>query len=134
MTDSARLTHDAGARAVAGAFAVDIVLVVVFALIGRSSHAEELTVAGVWATAWPFLAALVGGWLIAMAWRAPLAPVRTGLAVWVVTVAGGMLLRGVSGQGVSIAFVLVAAIVLGAFFVGWRALLLLVRRRAAVAR
>lgn len=134
MTDSDRLIHDTGMRTVAAAFAVDIVLVVVFALIGRSSHAEELTPAGLWTTAWPFLAALVAAWLITMAWRAPFAPVRTGLAVWAVTVAGGMLLRAVSGQGVSIAFVIVAAVVLVVFFVGWRAVFLLVRRRSAVPR
>ena len=59
-------------------FAVDVVLVTTFAAIGRASHGEQ-TFAGLWQTAWPFLAALVVGWLVTLAWRAPAAPVRTGL-------------------------------------------------------
>lgn len=134
MTDSERPTTDTSARGSAIAFAADAIAVVVFALIGRASHAEELTVPDIWMTAWPFLVALVAGWLITMAWRAPFAPIRTGIGVWAITVAGGMLLRGVSAQGVSIAFAIVAAIVLVVFLVGWRVSLLLVRRRSAVAR
>lgn len=121
-------------RTIALAFGLDVVLVVVFAIIGRASHAEHLTVEGVWQTAWPFLVGLVAGWLITMAWRAPLAPVRTGLGVWAVTLGGGMLLRGVAGQGTAVAFIIVAAIVLLLFLVGWRGIAALVRRRAAVAR
>ena len=51
MSDRART----GTAAIAGALALDAALVVVFAVIGRSSHAEGLDVAGVWGTAWPFL-------------------------------------------------------------------------------
>jgi len=114
------------------ALAADVVLVVVFAAIGRASH-HEAVLPGLLETAWPFLAGLALGWLITLAWRAPLAPVRTGLPVWAMTVAAGMVLRAVSGQGVVAAFVVVASIVLLAFLVGWRALARLVtRRRAAV--
>ncbi|GAA4356077.1 DUF3054 domain-containing protein [Microbacterium rhizosphaerae] len=119
-------------RTVLLAFAADAVLVVVFAAIGRASH-HEAVLPGLLETAWPFLAGLALGWLISQAWRAPLAPVRTGLPVWALTVAAGMLLRGVSGQGVVVAFVIVASIVLLVFLVGWRAVARLVtRRRAAV--
>ena len=115
-------------RSVGAAFAIDVVLVVVFAMIGRTSHAEQLNVAGVWQTAWPFLAGLVLGWLVTRPWRAPFAPVRTGIGLWAMTVVGGMLLRGVSGQGTAVAFVVVASIVLLVFLVGWRAIAALVAR------
>jgi hypothetical protein len=114
------------------AFAADAVLVVVFAAIGRASHHEDV-LAGLFTTAWPFLVSLTVGWLIAQAWRAPAAPVRTGLPVWAVTVAGGMLLRAVAGQGVVLAFVIVASVVLLLLLVGWRVIArLVIRRRHAV--
>lgn len=112
---------------VVGAFAVDVVLVLVFAAIGRASHDAGVW-AGLWQTAWPFLAGLVLGWLATLAWRAPAAPLRTGLGVWAVTVAGGMVLRAVTGAGTAIAFIVVASLVLGAMLVGWRAIVAVVRR------
>ena len=115
-------------RAIAGSLALDVVLVVLFAAIGRASHDED-ALAGLWHTAWPFLAGLVVGWAVTVAWRAPAAPIRTGLGLWVVTVVGGMVLRAMSGQGVVPAFVIVASIVLFLFLVGWRLIAALVRRR-----
>jgi hypothetical protein len=109
------------------AFVLDAVLVVVFAALGRVSHDENI-LAGLWTTSWPFLSALVAGWAVTLAWRAPVAPVRTGLPVWAITVAGGMLLRAASGQGVQPAFVAVAALVLLAFLVGWRLIAALIAR------
>ncbi|MFS0734594.1 DUF3054 domain-containing protein [Microbacterium sp. 1P10UB] len=131
MTDSgSRRTTDAVVvRRRVTAFVIDAVLIVVFAAIGRASHTEGI-LAGLWTTSWPFLLALVVGWVLSLAWRAPLAVVRTGLPVWAITVAGGMLLRAVSGQGVQVAFVIVAASVLLLFLVGWRGLLALLRRRS----
>ncbi|WP_425561024.1 DUF3054 domain-containing protein [Microbacterium flavum] len=106
---------------------MDIVLVTVFAAIGRASHAEDV-LGGLGITAWPFLVALAAGWAVTLAWRAPAAPLRTGAPVWAITVAGGMLLRAASGQGVQIAFVIVASIVLLLFLIGWRLIGSLVRR------
>lgn len=114
------------------AAAMDVLLVVVFAATGRASHAENV-LAGLWQTSWPFLAALAVGWAVTFAWRAPLAPLRTGLGVWGVTVAGGMLLRWTSGQGMQLAFVIVAASVLLAMLVGWRGIAALVRVVATAA-
>ncbi|BAJ73018.1 hypothetical protein MTES_0054 [Microbacterium testaceum StLB037] len=115
---------------------VDVVLVIVFAAIGRATHDGDVLGplgSGLATTAWPFLVALVLGWLIARAWRAPLAPLRTGLIVWAVTVVVGMVLRAVSGQGVAVAFVIVASITLALFLVGWRVVARLAsRRRRAV--
>lgn len=61
----------------------------------------------------------------------------TGVVVWVSTLVIGMILRVVSGQGIAVSFVIVAAIVLAVFLVGWRAVALLVttlRRRRSTAR
>lgn len=109
------------------AFALDAVLVVVFAATGRATHDGDVW-SGLAVTAWPFLAALVVGWLVTRAWRAPSAPVRVGIGVWLTTVAGGMLLRALSGQGTAIAFVIVATATLFAALVGWRFVAALVRR------
>ena len=49
-------------------------------------------------------------------------PVRRELrGVWVASVAGGMLLRRVTGEGTAVSFVVVATVVLGAALLGWRA-------------
>lgn len=108
-------------------FGIDVVLVAVFVLIGRASHREDQ--AGWINTLWPFAAGLALGWVVARAWRSPRALVWTGITVWALTVGVGMLLRAASGQGVQLAFIIVTAIVLAAFLLGWRALSRIFRRR-----
>lgn len=120
-------------RRAAAALALDAALVVAFAAIGRASHDDGGTGVlgeggvGLATTAWPFLAALGVGWLVALAWRRPSAPLRTGVPVWLVTIVGGMLLRALSGQGTALPFVVVATLALLALLVGWRLLASLVR-------
>lgn len=125
-------------RSPAIALVVDLVLVIVFAAIGRATHDGDVLGpfgSGLATTAWPFLAALLVGWLVTRAWRGPLAIVRTGLPVWAVTVILGMVLRALSGQGVAVAFVVVAAVTLALFLLGWRAIARLATRgRRAAAR
>ncbi|MHA0284998.1 DUF3054 domain-containing protein [Mycobacterium sp. C3-094] len=111
----------AGSRAPA-ALAADVVCVLVFCAIGRRSHAEGLTVAGVAQTAWPFLAGTALGWVLARAWRRPVALVPTGVVVWVATVIAGMLLRKISGQGTAVSFIVVATLTTAALLLGWRAI------------
>ncbi|ARJ06630.1 hypothetical protein GCM10010988_19120 [Cnuibacter physcomitrellae] len=106
----------------------DALLVLVFVLIGRRSHDESDALLGLLTTLWPFLAGAAVGWLVSLGWRRPFALVPTGVVVWVSTVVVGMLLRLASGQGVQPSFVVVTAVVLAVFLVGWRAVLLLVRR------
>jgi hypothetical protein len=101
------------------ALTYDIVLVFLFAAIGRLSHGEDLAQLGL--TAWPFIMASIVGSLVA-SWRDGSWLVQ-GLTAWVITTAGGMLLRFVSGGGVEPGFVAVAAAVLAVFLIGWRALL-----------
>ncbi|MDQ7879702.1 DUF3054 domain-containing protein [Microbacterium sp. QXD-8] len=114
-------------RTVLIAAAMDVVLVVAFTAIGRASHDSDVWT-GLWQTAWPFLAGLAAGWLITLAWRAPAAPVRTGLGVWAVTVGGGMLLRAASDQGTALPFIIVATVTLFVALVGWRVIAFAVRR------
>jgi peptidoglycan/LPS O-acetylase OafA/YrhL len=115
---------------VAVAAVVDVVLVAVFVLIGRTSHGEQETTGGFLTTFWPFLVGLAAGWAVARAWRRPMSVGHTGLVVWVVTVVVGLLLRVITGQGAPFAFVVVASIVLGAFLVGWRVLIAALERRS----
>lgn len=103
------------------ALAADVVCVVVFCAIGRRSHAEGLTVAGVAETAWPFLTGTAAGWLLARAWRRPVALLPTGVVVWVSTVVIGMLLRKLTGQGTATSFIVVASLTTAALLLGWRA-------------
>jgi hypothetical protein len=117
---------------VLGSFVFDAVLVVAFAIIGRSTHEEGLDFAGVWGTAWPFLAGLVLGWVVALAWRHPLAVWPTGVVVWAGTFLAGMLLRMTTGQGVALAFIIVAALTLAVLLIGWRGIALLMGRRTRV--
>jgi len=69
------------------------------------------------------------GWLVARAWRRPLALWPTAVAVWAATWAVGMLLRLATGQGIAPSFQVVAAVFLGLGLVGWRALAWVVARR-----
>lgn len=104
------------------ALGADAVCVVIFCAIGRRSHAEGVTVAGVAETAWPFLTGTAGGWLLSRGWRRPRALMPTGLIVWVSTVVVGMTLRKLTSTGVATSFVVVATTVTGALLLGWRAL------------
>jgi hypothetical protein len=109
------------------AFVSDLVLLLVFVLIGRASH-DENPLPGVLTTLWPFAAGLIIGWIAGRAWRAPLAIVRSGIPIWIATVVFGMLLRAVSGQGVQLSFIIVTTIVLAVFLLGWRAVSVGVQR------
>ncbi len=97
--------------------AVDLVLVGLFAVVGRLSHHESLTPAGWWETAWPFLTGALVAWAVVMGARRPAAAVGSGVVVWIGAVVGGMALRQASGQGTATAFVVVATLVLGALLV-----------------
>jgi hypothetical protein len=100
----------------------DVIGVLLFCAIGRRSHAEGLTLAGVAETAWPFLAGTVVGWLLIRGWRRPTSIVPTGVVVWVCTVAVGMLLRKATSAGVAFSFVVVASAATAVLLLGWRML------------
>jgi Protein of unknown function (DUF3054) len=110
-----------GSRQVVTALALDVACVLVFCAVGRRSHAEGVTVAGVAQTAWPFVTGAGVGWLVSRGWRSPTAIAPTGLAVWLCTVAVGMLLRKTSSAGVAASFIVVASLVTALLLLGWRA-------------
>ncbi len=107
----------------------DVALILVFAASGRRTHEHGVTVAGVLETAWPFLVAYATATLAVRAWRSPGAPWPTGVVLWVVTVAGGLVVRALAGGGVALSFQVVTLIVLGAFLLLPRVVLRVVRRR-----
>jgi hypothetical protein len=109
-----------GNRATLVALATDVGCVVVFCTIGRRSHAEGLSLAGIAETAWPFLAGTAVGWLVSRGWRAPAAVLPTGVVVWVATVVVGMLLRKATSSGVAPSFVVVASVSTAVLLLGWR--------------
>ncbi|MEC3914348.1 DUF3054 domain-containing protein [Nocardia sp. CDC160] len=122
-------------------FVVDVVLVLFFSMLGRRSHDEAVLGAGLLRTFWPFGTGVVLGWVIAVAVASGREGVSaakrfdaravwpTGVIVWLSTLIGGMLLRAVSGQGVALSFVLVAATFLALFLIGWRAAVQILRAR-----
>ena len=120
---------DLRTRPVALALVADAVCVVVFCTIGRRSHAEGLSVAGIAETAWPFLAGAGVGWLLSRGWRRPVTLAPTGIVVWVCTIIVGMLLRKATSQGVAPSFVVVASLVTAVLLLGWRGAAQLVSRR-----
>lgn len=130
-------TRPARSRALAlGVFLVDLALVVGFVTVGRAAHAGDAdavtVVGGIPATGWPFVIGLLVAWVGGQAWRRPLAPWPTGVAVWVVTVGMAMALRHLTDDGLAPAFVVVASLVLLLALVGWRVLVVVVRREVAV--
>ena len=101
---------------------LDCCCVLAFVVIGRASHSDGETLAGIASTAWPFLAGLAGGWLAARAWRQPFRLWPAGVGAWLGAVVLGMLFRVVAGQGTAAAFIVVALAFLGLFLLGWRLL------------
>jgi hypothetical protein len=112
------------------AIALDVICILIFAIVGRSSHQEATDLLGVAHTAWPFLAGCLAGTLLGRTWRHPYA-LAAGVTVWLGTVIGGMTLRVLTGAGVQLSFVAVASIVLALFILGWRAGFRLIQRARA---
>ncbi len=111
------------------ALAIDALFILLFVGIGRSSHRDGITVSGMATTTWPFATGLLVGWFFARRTRRDATTPQGGLLIVIVTVALGMALRVVAGQGTAVAFVVVALAFLSLFLVGWRSALALVARR-----
>ena len=102
------------------AVAADLLVVIVFAAVGRANHHESAGVQGVLHTAWPFaLGTLLALALTAWTRSDPLS-IRAGIRVWLWTLVIGMVVRHASGSGTAVTFVIVATLVLAALFLGWR--------------
>jgi hypothetical protein len=100
---------------------VDAMCVLAFCAIGRRSHGEDLSTAGLAQTAVPFLmgtaiaglAAMVSGWK-------PTALRPTGVTIWLSTVVVGMVWRRVTSAGTAFSFVVVASVATAILILGWR--------------
>lgn len=126
------------------ALGLDVVAVLLFVVIGRASHRHHEDLEGVASTAWPFLAGLGVSWALLAAGRAarrrqarapggrrsPLSAAN-GAALCASTVAVGMVLRVIAGQGTAPSFIAVAIAFLGACMVGGRAAANVLSRRLA---
>ena len=104
----------------AGLLVLDLFAVLAFVAIGRHTHHDGDSLAGLWHTAWPFLAGLVIGLALTRAWRQPVALVPSGLGAWLGAAGAGMVIRVLAGQGTAPAFIGVALAFLALFTLGWR--------------
>ena len=107
------------------ALIVDLILVVLFTIVGHYTHSHNFDPEGLMTTAWPFVASLVLAWLLAAVWDRPISPLATGTGVWAITVLVGLVLRGVTGAGVEpgtvpVSFMIVATSLNLITLVGWR--------------
>lgn len=109
---------------------IDVILVAVFCVIGRLSHAEGIfsDFPGLLNTMWPFLVAVVAAHAVMLIRRTASDRILPGVVIWAVTVVVGLVLRAVSGQGTALPFIIVATLTMALFLIGWRAILALVRR------
>ncbi len=111
-------------------FVLDLVLVVVFAASGRSTHEESVDVLGTLGTAAPFLIALTVSTLATRGWKTINDVWPWGFIVWAGTVALGLGLRLLMGSTAAWPFVLVTTGTLALFLIGRRAVAgLLIRNR-----
>jgi len=110
-------------RRVQTAALLDLVCIVAFVALGRGAHDEGSALAGTLRIAAPFVIAAAAGWAGVRAWRRPMALWETGVPIWIVTVAVGMVLRHfVFDRGTALPFIIVATSMLGLLLLGWRAI------------
>ena len=109
---------------------MDTGVVVLFVAIGQREHDQDTAISGLIETAAPFLIALAIAWLALRVWKNP-TDWRVGVGVWAIVLVVGMLLRNlVFDDGTATSFVIVAAVFLGLFLVGWRLVVTLFDRRS----
>jgi Protein of unknown function (DUF3054) len=120
------MTHS---RIPALAFAADVVAVIVFAAVGRASHAEPGDVLGLLGTMAPFVVGLVASWATPVVRVRP-AGLRAGAVVVAGTVVIGLALRFAFTERLPLSFAVVATVSLAVLLLGWRALSVAVAHRA----
>jgi Protein of unknown function (DUF3054) len=115
-------------RTAAAAFLADCCCVLAFVIIGRHTHHDGDSLAGIWHTAWPFLAGLALGVAAMRGWRRPLAVVPAGIGAWLGAAIAGMAIRVLAGQGTAVPFIAVTLAFLALFVLGWRVIVLAAAR------
>ncbi|MEO6020278.1 MAG: DUF3054 domain-containing protein [Knoellia sp.] len=99
---------------------LDLLAVVVFAIVGRRSHAHGITFVGVLETAAPFLCGTAAGYLVAAMTVGTPRSWQFGAIVVVATVVIGMLFRRLAAVGTAPTFIVVATVFLAVTMLGWR--------------
>ncbi|HUZ40596.1 MAG TPA: DUF3054 domain-containing protein [Acidimicrobiales bacterium] len=99
---------------------IDFLVVLLFVVIGRSNHHHGDSLSGLASTTWPFVVGLVIGWITVIVRRQKGVSLVAGVEVWLATVAFGMILRVIAGQGTAFDFIVVALTFLGALMLGLR--------------
>ncbi|MPV37502.1 DUF3054 domain-containing protein [Georgenia subflava] len=99
-------------------FALDLACVLVFTVVGMLTHGTPPS--GFFETVWPFVLGLGIAWALPGVRSLPLIIWPSGVLVWAVTTVVGLVLRGITGGGVSGAFPFVTAGVLALLLIGWR--------------
>ena len=103
------------------AAAADVLAIVVFVVLGRRSHDESESFGEVLKVIAPFAIALAAAWIASRAWKRPLDAWSTGIALWLGTAGGGLLLRRFLFQrSTAFGFVIVGSAFLLGALVGWR--------------
>lgn len=102
---------------------LDLLGLLVFAMVGAMAHDRGVTLGTVAGIAWPFLIGAGVGWAVvrSRSGRWPL-DLGAGITVWALSLILGLLLRALTGGGVAVSFVLVAAGVTALIMLGWRVL------------
>lgn len=115
------------------ALVLDLLLIVLFAAMGRREHTEGGAPAATLRVAAPFLIGWVVGGAAARLYRRPLHPAAAARA-WAVAMPLGFALRSIGGRGLELSFMIVALVVLGAFLLSWRVAWWALRTRPRAAR
>lgn len=111
---------------------LDLVCVLVFAVAGKGSHEAGRSEWVVLAIVWPFAVSVLvaHGGLLARG-RGSREVLPAGVLVLGVTYVLGMVLRVLSGRGIAVGFLVVAALFLALTMLGWRAVYRVATRRRA---
>ncbi len=98
----------------------DLLCLVVFVAIGRSTHDHGVALRGMITTLWPFVVGLVASWAVLVRRHRSGASFADASLIVVLTVTLGMVLRVIAGQGTAVAFIVVALAFLSLTIGGWR--------------
>ncbi|HUY43502.1 MAG TPA: DUF3054 domain-containing protein [Acidimicrobiales bacterium] len=109
----------------------DLLCLVLFVAIGRSTHDHGVTAAGLLSTLWPFALGLAAGWYLTIRRGRSGLSFRDAAVIVIATVAIGMIFRALFGQGTAVDFIIVALAFVSLMFGGWRLMLHLRRRSRA---
>ncbi|HUV57230.1 MAG TPA: DUF3054 domain-containing protein [Acidimicrobiales bacterium] len=107
----------------------DVLVILVFVAIGRNTHDHGVSATGLASTMWPFVAGLIIAWSVMIFRHRSGSSLSEGLVIAVMTVAVGMVVRVLAGQGTALAFIVVALLFLSALMGGWRLAMLKLHRR-----